>query len=123
MTRTETNNFRKRLEEMVRRLGGGQARLRHQVRGESAIEEHYSQEDLSRLQIDDEVAISLLDTEEGLLGDCQAALRRLEQGTFGTCEICGHAIAKDRLAALPQTRFCIRCAKVQAVNAESAGRW
>jgi DnaK suppressor protein len=116
MTRTETNNYRKRLEEMVRRLGG----LRREMRSDNAFQEH-SEDDLSRMHIDEEVAVSLLDTEEGLLGDCQAALRRLEEETFGTCEICGHTIAKDRLAAVPHTRYCIRCARVRAINAESVG--
>jgi RNA polymerase-binding transcription factor DksA len=38
------------------------------------------------------------------------ALRRFEDGTYGTCEACGGTIAPARLQALPATAQCIRCA-------------
>lgn len=39
------------------------------------------------------------------------ALSRFHDGTYGICERCGGAIQPDRLAALPATRLCIRCAR------------
>jgi RNA polymerase-binding transcription factor DksA len=42
--------------------------------------------------------------------EIQAALMRLDQGSYGTCEACGTQIDERRLAALPATRFCVRCA-------------
>ena len=33
--------------------------------------------------------------------------RRLEDGTYGACEVCGVAIAPARLEAMPATRYCI----------------
>lgn len=41
------------------------------------------------------------------LDEIEAALGRLDQGTYGLCEVCEQPIADDRLAALPATRFCI----------------
>lgn len=41
------------------------------------------------------------------LTEIDAALARLEAGTYGTCEVCGEAIPADRLEAMPTTRFCI----------------
>ena len=35
------------------------------------------------------------------------ALGRLEDGTYGSCEVCGVAIAPARLEAMPATRYCI----------------
>ena len=35
------------------------------------------------------------------------ALGRLENGTYGVCEVCGVAIAPARLEAMPAARFCI----------------
>jgi RNA polymerase-binding transcription factor DksA len=46
------------------------------------------------------------------LGDLDAALCRLEEGTYGTCETCGGPIGEDRLEARPAARTCIRCAEV-----------
>jgi DnaK suppressor protein len=39
----------------------------------------------------------------------EAALARLENGTFGTCLRCGKAIAAARLVALPWAAHCIEC--------------
>lgn len=43
---------------------------------------------------------------ESELTDVEAALERLENGTYGTCEVCGRPIEDSRLEAWPATRFC-----------------
>ncbi len=43
------------------------------------------------------------------LVEIDAALARIEDGTYGTCEICGGAIGRDRLRALPEVRRCVAC--------------
>jgi len=108
---TELKQYRQRLEALIRRLTGEQTTLRHEALGENVPGENYAEDDLSRMHTDEEVAMSLLDNEEGLLGECEAALQRLDRGTFGACESCGKPIAAKRLLVLPHTRVCIRCAK------------
>lgn len=44
------------------------------------------------------------------LHDLDAALDRLEAGTYGTCRRCGHPIADERLDARPAAATCIDCA-------------
>lgn len=44
------------------------------------------------------------------LGEIEAALERLDAGTYGTCERCGAPIGDGRLEARPTARTCIRCA-------------
>lgn len=44
------------------------------------------------------------------LGEVEAAMARLDDGTYGRCEKCGDAIAPARLEAMPTARLCIRCA-------------
>lgn len=44
------------------------------------------------------------------LAEVDAALARLEGGTYGSCEVCGDAIGRQRLRALPETRVCLACA-------------
>ncbi len=39
----------------------------------------------------------------------EAALRRIEYGTFGECSICGDQIKPKRLEVMPWTEYCIRC--------------
>ncbi|HZN47988.1 MAG TPA: TraR/DksA family transcriptional regulator [Ramlibacter sp.] len=45
----------------------------------------------------------------GELSQVVAALRRVEDGTYGSCEDCGEAIDERRLRALPATPFCTAC--------------
>lgn len=51
------------------------------------------------------------DSECELL-ELDAALARIDAGTWGRCERCGGAIGRDRLRALPETRVCLPCAKL-----------
>jgi RNA polymerase-binding transcription factor DksA len=44
------------------------------------------------------------------LEDIDAAIRRVERGTYGRCETCGQPIALARLQALPAARQCVLCA-------------
>jgi len=42
--------------------------------------------------------------------ETRAALTRIDRGVYGRCESCGGAIGRQRLLALPATRYCIACA-------------
>jgi RNA polymerase-binding protein DksA len=44
------------------------------------------------------------------LTEVDAALARLDAGTYGRCDACGAPVGEDRLAARPTARTCIRCA-------------
>jgi DnaK suppressor protein len=44
-----------------------------------------------------------------VLGLIEAALKRIDDGSFGTCVGCGDEIQDQRLQALPWTQFCLRC--------------
>jgi RNA polymerase-binding protein DksA len=44
------------------------------------------------------------------LAEIEAALARLDAGTYGRCERCGEPIGEGRLEARPAARTCIRCA-------------
>lgn len=45
----------------------------------------------------------------GELDQVAAALRRVDEGSYGLCEDCGEAIDERRLRALPATAFCTAC--------------
>jgi DnaK suppressor protein len=51
--------------------------------------------------------------EKSLLTKLDSALRKIEDGTFGTCETCEEQIGKKRLEARPETTLCIRCKEDQ----------
>jgi RNA polymerase-binding protein DksA len=53
--------------------------------------------------------LALRDRARQQLELVDAALARLEAGTFGTCQQCGKSIAVERLEALPWAALCIDC--------------
>ncbi|MEM6655124.1 MAG: TraR/DksA family transcriptional regulator [Planctomycetota bacterium] len=57
-----------------------------------------------------EFTLSLIETEGDTLGMIEAALERIELGTFGICTDCGGVIPKARLNAIPFTPLCVKCA-------------
>ena len=48
---------------------------------------------------------------QGKLKKLEAALQRMEEGTYGVCEACGQAIELERLAALTTATLCVACAR------------
>ena len=42
------------------------------------------------------------------LRDVDRALAKLDEGTYGKCEVCGEDIAEPRLEAMPATQYCIK---------------
>lgn len=53
--------------------------------------------------------ISLAEGLHQRLENVQAALGRIEKGTYGKCERCGKDIAPERLEAVPAAKLCIAC--------------
>ncbi|MGH9510759.1 MAG: TraR/DksA family transcriptional regulator [Terriglobales bacterium] len=48
----------------------------------------------------------------------EAALHRIQEGTFGVCDACGRDIQIRRLDALPWTQFCLRCQEKREEEAQ-----
>ena len=77
-----------------------------------AIERSADEMDQTGRSTDQEFAIFGINRRSELLGNIQAALRRIEDRTFGTCTNCEEKIGWNRLVAVPWTPFCIRCQEV-----------
>ena len=59
--------------------------------------------------LDREIDYSLEENSEHVLDEIDAALKRIGDGTFGTCASCGREIAVERLEARPWASLCIDC--------------
>jgi DnaK suppressor protein len=66
--------------------------------GEAATETFEAERDLA-----------LIDKLEGMRSQVNAALERIEQGTYGDCITCGQPIPRERLEALPFAGQCVSC--------------
>ncbi|MCB1104814.1 MAG: TraR/DksA C4-type zinc finger protein [Opitutaceae bacterium] len=60
---------------------------------------------------DRDFALSLVSSEQEALAEIEAAIKRIHDGTYGVCEITGKPIAKDRLLAVPFTRYSAEAQK------------
>lgn len=65
--------------------------------------------DQATQSLDKEILFELSDNERKILRDIEAALRKLEKGTYGLCEHCKSIIEKKRIKALPSARYCMTC--------------
>jgi DnaK suppressor protein len=74
-----------------------------------AIEKSADQMDEIQCATERDLAIRNVDRESNLLRDVKDALRRIHDGSFGTCVDCESAISPKRLAAVPWAACCIQC--------------
>lgn len=73
--------------------------------------------DQASQSIEKEILFELSDNEQTTLDQIEAALRKIENTTYGICESCRKPIAKKRIEAIPFTRYCITC---QSLNESGA---
>lgn len=101
------NELRRMLEERRRELlNEVQGRIRD-VRADGNKERDVlDQGESSEVDIQDEIEFALIQMKSETLTKVDAALRRLEEGTYGNCFECGEEISEARLRALP---FAVRC--------------
>jgi RNA polymerase-binding transcription factor DksA len=82
--------------------------LRSQTGGDaSAFGMH--QADAGSDAYDRDFALSLLSQEQDSLYEIDQALKRIDDGSYGVCEVSGKQIMKARLEALPFTRYTVEC--------------
>jgi DnaK suppressor protein len=118
MRQAEMVFYRQRLTALLARLTGDESQLRGEALqptggeasgGLSNVPLHLA--DLGSHDSEEDVAFTLLANEEQIIEEINLTLDRIEQGTFGRCEKCRKDIPKERLQALPYTRFCVECAQ------------
>jgi RNA polymerase-binding transcription factor DksA len=99
---------RERLESLVREReaeGIGTESETENLSELSSLDQHPG--DIGTETFEREKDFSILEQHEAEIGDLDAALRKIDDGTYGTCEVCGKEIEPDRLEAIPGTRTCI----------------
>jgi DnaK suppressor protein len=113
MTRTEVNRFRAALTARV-------AELERVTRHRDAITVARNADQLDEIQEASQRALAVcnLDREFNQLRDARAALQRIQEGSFGTCQECDEDIHPKRLAAVPWASYCIRCQEIMDSNLE-----
>ena len=130
MIKNKMGTFRHQLLKLERRLRGDVDTLAdeafHKTDGEATGNlPNNPVDDRAQLGSDNcwqEATIGLLENESARLEEINAALERIDERTFGSCEVCGQKISSTRLQAIPFARQCIECAhKAQQGEAAAPG--
>ena len=98
--------LRKQLEE---RLAQKQARLAS-IKAEVTQSHSGDSAEQAQERENDEVVDAIGNETAQSIRILQAALLRLEDGTYGICERCGEEISEGRLAVIPEATRCVNCA-------------
>jgi len=116
----DLKKFKKILEESKRNL---LLSARKTLTDEAAfdIDDLPDEIDLASSEYTQSMVFRLRDREKFLLKKIDDALARIENGTFGICEICEEEISVKRLEARPVTTMCIRCKEEQEKQEKSYG--
>jgi RNA polymerase-binding transcription factor DksA len=111
----DTAEYRKRLDEEKVRLLHAVGFLERENPGsisdelgelaEGGTDNHLG--DTATAMYDRELDEGLEESAKDALVDIDAALQRIEAGTYGICEGCGKPIGAERLSAIPWARYCI----------------
>src|SRR5436189_410001 len=97
-------------DAMVESMAGvAQDTLRSRAEGSEASAFGMHQADAGSDAYDRDFALSLLSQEQDALYEIDQALKRIELGTYGVCEMSGKHIPHARLEAIPFARFTVEC--------------
>ena len=115
MSAIDTSRFRDVLLEERKRVAAAIENLHEDHQGsitdesgeEAAFDNHLA--DTATETYDRELDYTLEENSEHVLADIDAALTRIEDGTYGTCTNCGKQIPEERLEARPSATLCIDC--------------
>jgi len=118
--RAELQAFRSMLIELRRRLATNVNHMQTEaLRSGSGTKAELSDMPLEHLadrgsdNFARDLMIGILQGSEAELCDIDAALAKIDAGTYGMCESCHAEISKGRLKALPFARLCIKCKQAE----------
>jgi DnaK suppressor protein len=123
-TRSQKEKLLQLRDAMVDSMAGvAQDTLRSRAEGSEASAFGMHQADAGSDAYDRDFALSLLSQEQDALYEIDQALKRIELGTYGVCEMSGKPIPRSRLEAIPFARFTVQCqAQLEKQNKASRVR-
>lgn len=109
----EFEAVRRKLEQQKQELLARAAKVRADITRSSGPLDKDFAEQVVQME-NDAVLAGLSATTAAEISQINRALKRLEEGSYGDCAVCGEPIDERRLQALPHSDRCIRCAEFAA---------
>ena len=112
MNKRDLERFRKLLLEQREQIQGNAKKT---LSGDIHVDpdDFPDEMDIASSEMSLQFAGRLREREQGLLAKIDAALRKIENGEYGECVMCGEAIGLARLKARPVAELCIECKSEQ----------
>jgi len=104
--------FKKMLEERRRQIIESVSSTKDEGLGVD-VDDLPDEVDQATSETNKTINLRLRDREQILLKKIDKALKKIEEGTYGICEVCGEDIDIKRLEIRPVTDLCIRCKEDQ----------
>lgn len=114
LTRGDVTRFQELLFAKRRALVGDLKSMETQafkLSGQDTSANHMA--DYGSDNYEQDFTLGLIESNEEVVLQIDAALARIEKGTYGICETCEQPIPEARLEALPWTGFCVKCQQQQ----------
>lgn len=113
---------KEKLEELRERLSKEKLQILSDIFGEEVAIKYFSSSSFSEGDIADrasdfyetQLLASISGVQKEMIDKINDALRRIDDGVYGICKICGNEIELERLEVLPYTDTCSSCAQKQS---------
>lgn len=115
MRKSELENFRVILEDRRRQILKNISDSNQEIvelRDNGAVDEL----DVASINIDSNLGQSISEKQKRELAEIDIAIRKIDDGNYGICEMCEENIAIARLKAKPHAKFCITCKELSEKN-------
>ena len=115
LTKKELEYFRKKLlaekQKVLEEMGElSESNLKQSISEQSGENSRYSYHlgDVASLSYDREFSMSLAERQQKYLEQIDEALRRIEEGVYGICQVTGEPIAVERLEEVPVAKYSVK---------------
>jgi DnaK suppressor protein len=118
MNERKLEKLRKSLEQTRAKIEGDVSYMANEIRAigveqddeSGGLGNHIAEDGASVAEAERIVTVS--EDLQNILQQVNAALERMDEGTFGTCQRCGKSVAMARLEAFPYVAYCINCQNI-----------
>lgn len=110
---------REKLEEFKTRLSKEKLQILSDIFGEELAMKYFANNtegdiaDRASGFYESQLLASISGIQKEIIDKINEALRRIDEGTYGKCKLCGGEIEIERLEAIPYTDICSSCARKQ----------
>lgn len=102
---------RERLRQEIAELDADLSESLEDSSEESPYDQHMAE--TAAVTLDREIDLTLHDNVRAALAQIERALHKLENGSYGLCDLCGKPIGEGRLLIAPFATLCVDCKRVE----------